>query len=159
MLFISCDSANAWFPSADSMALDHIGAFATEPMDPPCSLVSGGHSGLSQVTLLITLKSRPGDASIGWMLELLMHNVRVAVVDTECSAKESNCSVFLNPVHRQSLFECVNDMPLTRHCRSTVWSHSICWSAQWLIKMSDHVIDDQQFDFIKDVINKAVFVV
>ena len=109
-------------PDVLSFPLNGIEVFAAKPTEPSrdCSFGSEGCSGLSQVMLLIVCKSRSDEALIGWMLELLTHDVGMAVVDMECLAKELNCSAFLNPVHRRRLFKCVNDMPSTMHCRSMV---------------------------------------
>ena len=81
---------------------------------------SGEHFGLSSVMLLITLKSRSGDTSIGWMLGLFVCNVGVVAVDKEHLAKELNSSAFLSPVHLWRLFRHVKDIVFKRCQKSTV---------------------------------------
>ena len=54
------------------------------------ALMVGGHLGRSSVKLSSISKSKSGDAVVGWMLELLMNSVGVAVDSMECLPKELN---------------------------------------------------------------------
>ena len=121
MAVLSCRSGG------DCPAIDVVvGSIAAVPADQIAADSTGehsnweGHSGLSQVVSLITLKSGLGGALIGWMLVLLMCNVGAFAVNKEHLANESNCAAFLNPVHCQKLFKQVNDAALTSSCGLTV---------------------------------------